>query len=520
MDKWDVYMDIHRMFKEGWNISKIARQLGIARNTVYKYLDMTPEEMAIWMAASAVKTKKLDPYKEQILSWLEEHPDLSAAQVQDWLKERYGMLEVGGSTIRAYVASLREDYQIPKLIQKRQYEAVPDPPMGQQAQVDFGTFVTQKGKVDVRLWFITFVLAHSRYKYVEWLDRPFTVKDVKQAHERAFEYFGGMPEKLVYDQDILIAVSENAGDITLTKEFHDYVSLRKFTVHLCRKADPESKGKIENVVGYVKKNFAKNRSFTNLEKWNEQCFKWLERTGNGCVHNTTKKRPAEVHSVERNHLQQISPLYETSQSTLSIARTVRKDNTVRFYSNRYSVPLGTYQHGKEIKVYVSRTEDEKLVIRRDRPAGPIIATHTISYEKGLLIQERQHTRDRSKGITEWIHTLSNEFQDTQAAFSYLRHLHTAYPRYIRDQLQLVASVVQQHKASIVSQALEMCIKRNMYSANDLRDAARALERRKDSSDIESVSLPSSPGLSYVVPQVHVEKRPIQAYLAVLKGTKA
>jgi transposase len=512
-------MDIHRMFKEGWRISKIARHLGLARNTVYRYLNMTPEEMAVWMAASKVKAKKLDPYKEQILSWLEEHPDLSAAQVQDWLRERHETLEVGDSTIRAFVASLREDYQIPKVIQKRQYEAIPDPPMGRQAQVDFGTIVTLKGKTDIRLWFITFVLAHSRYKYVEWLDRPFTVKDVITAHERAFEYFGGMPKELVYDQDILIAVNENSGDIALTKEFQDYVSLRKFKVHLCRKADPESKGRIENVVGYVKKNFAKNRSFANVEKWNEQCLKWLERTGNGNVHNTTKKRPAEVHSVERKHLQQVSPLHETSQSTLSIARTVRKDNTVRFDSNRYSVPLGTYQHGKEVKVYLNKTEDEKLIIRRDRPDGSIIATHKISHEKGLLIQDRQHTRDRSKGITEWIRTLSSEFQDTQAAFSYLEHLHTAYPRYIRDQLQLVASVVQQHKASIVSQALEMCIKRTMYSANDLRDAAKALEKREDASFIESAPSPSPLGLSRLVPQVQVEKRPIQAYLTVLKGTK-
>lgn len=509
-------MDIHRLFKDGWRISQIARHMGVARNTIYKYLEMTPEEMATWMASSRNRGRKLDLYRENILSWLKEHPDLSAAQVQDWLRERHEELKVGDSTIRAYVASLREDYQIPKVAQRRQYEAIPDPPMGRQAQVDFGTILTQKGRADIRLWFITFVLSHSRYKYVEWLDRPFTVKDVVSTHERAFQYFGGMPNELVYDQDILIAVNENAGDVTLTKEFQDYVSLRKFKVHLCRRADPESKGKIENVVGYVKKNFAKNRSFANIEKWNEQCLKWLERTGNGNIHNTTKKRPAEVHSVERKHLQPISLLHETSQSTFSIARTVRKDNIVRFLSNRYSVPLGTYQHGKEVKVYLSPTEDGKLMIRCDQPDGPLIAVHTISYEKGQLIQDRQHTRDRSKGITEWIHTLSTEFQNTQAALSYLQRLHVTYPRYIRDQLQIVASVVRQHKTSIVSEALETCMKRNMYSANDFRDVAIALEKREGFPSLEFVPSPLSS--SPVVPQVQVEKRPLQEYIAVLKGT--
>ncbi|KRI64408.1 hypothetical protein APC61_08460 [Acinetobacter baumannii] len=227
-----------------------------------------------------------------------------------------------------------------------------------------------------------------------------------------------------------------------------------------------------------------------------------------------------MHSLERKHLQPVSPLHKALQSTLSIARTVRKDNTVRFRSNRYSVPLGTYQNSKEVKVYLIETENEELIIRRDRPDGPIIATHKISHKKGQLIQDRQHTRDRSKGITEWIHVLSHEFQDSETALVFLQHLHTAYPRYIRDQLQLVASVIQQHSASIVSRALEMCVKRKMYSANDLRDAAKVVEQREGSSQKEQEISTSPLGSSGPVPQVQVEKRPIATYLSVLKGTKS
>ncbi|WP_099083378.1 DDE-type integrase/transposase/recombinase [Desulforamulus profundi] len=75
--------------------------------------------------------------------------------------------------------------------------------------MDFGeTKLLDANGQSVRLWFIGFVLAHSRYKYVEWSASPFTTRDVIQAHENAFEYYGGMPKEIVYDQDHLILVSE------------------------------------------------------------------------------------------------------------------------------------------------------------------------------------------------------------------------------------------------------------------------------------------------------------------------
>lgn len=98
-----------------------------------------------------------------------------------------------------------------------------------------------------------------------WLQRPFTTTDTIHCHEMAFEYYGGMPEEIVYDQDNLIAVNGNAGDLILTNAFQSYVNEKKFRVFLCRKADPKSKGKIENVVKY---NFAKHRIFHTIKDWN------------------------------------------------------------------------------------------------------------------------------------------------------------------------------------------------------------------------------------------------------------
>nr|WP_245602103.1 DDE-type integrase/transposase/recombinase [Peribacillus kribbensis] len=160
-----------------------------------------------------------------------------------------------------------------------------------------------------RLYFIGFILAHSRYKYVEWLDRPFRASDLIRMHENAFRFYGGMSIEIVYDQDRLLAVSENAGDLIMTVEFTKYQQSRKFKVYLCRKSDPESKGKIEQVVKYVKKNFAKNRTFDNLRDWQESSINWLKRTGNYKVHHNTKKRPVEVFALEKPHLQPVSGIY-------------------------------------------------------------------------------------------------------------------------------------------------------------------------------------------------------------------
>ena len=152
-----------------------------------------------------------------ILQWLKEHPDLSAAQVCDWLEEKkFG--KYAESTVRRYVKELRSKYKIVKTTKRRQYEAVPQLPPGLQGQIDFGQTVqkTPTGK-NVKLYFYAHVLSHSRYKYVEWQKRPFRTEDLIRCLENTFLYFGGKPKEIVFDQDRIIVVSENAGDIIYTQ---------------------------------------------------------------------------------------------------------------------------------------------------------------------------------------------------------------------------------------------------------------------------------------------------------------
>lgn len=469
-----IYNEIHRLKSQGFSNSQIARKLRISRNRVIDYGKMTPEEFFEFASSLQNRSKKLDPYHETIVRWLKEYPDLSGAQVLDWLEERLNVKSVSENTVRNYVNDIRETYHIPKQLPERDFGAVPELPMGQQMQVDFGELKvpTTAGSFK-KLYFIGFILSHSRFKYVEWLDRPFQTTDLIHMQENAFRHFGGMTQEIVYDQDRLLAVSENAGDIIMTAEFTKYQQTRKFKVYLCRKADPQSKGKIEQVIKYVKNNFAKNRVFDNLPDWQEACMKWLKRTGNYKVHHNTKKRPSEVHALEKQHLQKVfgSYLFEKIFGT-SITRKVHKDNVIRFGGNRYSVPLGTYRKGSQNIVHL-QSDGQYLTVRL-HPNGPVIARHTLSKEDGLIITDPSH-RERSRSKRDQLIKQIEEMVPEKETIGWLiKQLAERYPRHLIDQLKIVQAAILTYPA-FIEEALDEMKRLKLNSANDLRDIAISLE---------------------------------------------
>ena len=464
LEWWTMYFETQRLKKLGLKISQIARALSLSRNTVYRYLELNPDDLD----QEGERHKKLDSYTDEIVSWLKKYPDLSAAQVEDWLEEKNGKkIDACESTVRNFVRGIRKKHNIPKVMYQRTYEATEDQPMGQQAQVDFGELklLDTSGNF-IKLRFIAFVLAHSRYKYVEWLDRPFTTSDVVRTHENAFSYFGGKPKEMVYDQDHLILVHENYGDLIFTQEFAIYVKRRIFQVYMCRKSDPESKGQIENVVGFVKKNFARNRIYYSLDKLNEECLAWLERRGNGKVHQTTKKIPAQVFLVERKHLQPITEKL-TLNITSSITSSVRKDNTVVYKGNRYTVPIGTYQGPQTlVSLHFPSPETLQMIVM---DTGEMVAPHVLSLGKGKLIRNTNHLRDRSQKINQLTEDVVVLFKNTEATL-FLAGIREAKPRYVRDQLELIRCNLAENRQETIDQALVFCLKNRLYSAVDFCDA--------------------------------------------------
>lgn len=513
--KLEKHVQVHQLRKEGFGIAAIARKCGITRNTVYSYLGKDFEEAFEWVSTLKTRRRKLDPYRDYILDWLKEHPDLSASQITDWLEERCSFKNVGDSTVRTYIKELREQYHIPKTLHYRTYEAVEELPKGKQMQVDFGekTVPTSEGG-KIKLYVIAFVLSHSRCKYAEWQDRPFTTRDVLRCHENAFQYYGGKTEEIVYDQDKLMSVSENGGDIIFTEEFQAYKEQRNFQVYLCRAADPETKGKIENVVKFIKRNFAKNRVFHQIDGWNEQCLSWLERKGNFQVHNTIKKRPIEVFAVEKPHLRKISTILSfESNLTSSITRIVHKDNIIKYRSNRYSVPLGTYNPGGNNMVYL-RVENNQLIIEKS-PKGEMLAVHSLSYGKGQLIKNSNHSRDRSKGINTYKETVKEQFHHEERIQIFLQEIQKRYPRYVRDQLQIIQKAATSYPSSS-DKALEICVREKLWSGNDLHDIAKHLEEVTDNQKLNDSDIYTLEESSVNIHEKAAQRK-LDDYIKILGG---
>ena len=401
------------------------------------------------------------------------------------------------------------------------YEAVPELPKGYQMQVDFGEISVKSVKeTSKKLYVIAFVLSHSRYKYAEWQDRPFTTKDVLRCHEHAFEFYGGMTEEIVYDQDKLMTVSENNGDIVYTEAFQAYRQQRGFKVYMCRAADPESKGKVENVVKFIKRNFAKHRTFHSLESWNEQCKNWLERKGNYQVHNTIKKRPVEVFALEKPHLQKVSaPLsYESANGTTSVSRTVQKDNIIKYQSNRYSVPLGTYQPMGDNQVDLE-TEEGQLIIRKKGHDTPI-AEHELAKGKGQLVKNTNHGRDRSKGLSAYKKSVIETYDQSRSVELFIEENARRYSRYVRDHLKMMMQVIDQYPESAIT-ALERCVTENRWSANHLRDTAKHLHQKSQSTALQETIQHND--LLVPVESIHANEkasvRELDGYLDILGGIR-
>jgi len=436
----------------------------VSRNTIKKYWEMSAEEYAAGYKALNRMTA-LMAHEAVVLKWLEAYPCMTAAQVRDWLLERY-QVDAAERTVRRFVLKLREKHGITKATEpRREYEAVEELPKGQQMQLDFG----EKKVGDsisgryIKLYFVVMTLTYSRYKWGLFQERPFTSLDLVRALYRSFEYYGGMPKELVYDQDSVIVVSENKGDIVHTQAFTAFLSETKIGTRVCRKNDPETKGQIEAAVKYVKGNFMENRYYAGIDIWNQWFEQWLERTGNGRAHGTTKRKPAEMFLEEQEYL---TPLFGRApdNATADMGRAVRLDNTILYLSNRYSLPLGTY--GRE-KTVVLSVEGEKLLIT-DR-TGDLIATHDISAEKGKLIKLDSHRRDRSGRIEEQLNKtvalLGEEFRE------YLTALCETKPRYVKEQLGFVVNACEAYGRERVVAAMSYCREMGLYSAVDLQDAA-------------------------------------------------
>jgi transposase len=457
---WNLFGEVKQYKAMGLNKSQVQRALSINYKTVDKYWDMSPDEYAQLATNAKCRSKKIDKYKDEILEWITDFRDMSAAQILDWIKERYGDVDFKERSLRLYISKLREEYNLPKAESIRQFEEVAELPMGYQAQVDMGQiWLKRLDGSKLKLYCFAMVLAHSRFKYILWADRPFTSLSFIDAHNRAFEYLGGMPAEIVYDQDRVLTVSENNGDIIYTEGFQNYINTMKYKVRLCRGFDPQSKGKIEAVVKYAKYNFAINRTFVDVDSFNEDSLKWLNRTGNGKKHEITKKVPAEVFTLEKEHLLPVPELFEKNSSDISLTYAVRKNNIVLYKQNRYQVPKGTYAPGKEVKLLL---QGAKVDIA-DIETGEIIVSHQISAKQGELVKIIHPERDIHNTVDAIYEKALALLGSTDNAKILLDNIRKEKVRYCKDQLGVIMLLVISICSNLVIKTCSKTLERNIPS---------------------------------------------------------
>ena len=239
-------------------------------------------------------------------------------------------------------------------------------------------------------------MSRSRRKFVYFSRTPFTSALAIYAHQLAFRFYGGKPRKMIYDQDKVFISNENLGDVILTKAFQAFVSSEHFECVFCRKSDPESKGKVENVVKYIKYGFLRGREFAGIDKLNESGLRWLDRTANGLPHSTTRQIPDEAFREEIPYLEPYDGTPTLPQDGMK-EYLVRKDNTINLHSHFYNVPTGTY-NGDGTFVWVCVRDDHVEIYSNE--TGKRLATHPLATIPGESVIDETIQRAKLPGRKE------------------------------------------------------------------------------------------------------------------------
>jgi hypothetical protein len=229
-------------------------------------------------------------------------------------------------------------------------------------------------------------------------------------------------------------------------------------------------------VKFVKRNFLYGRIYHDLETLRAEAIGWLERTGNGMPHTTTRKIPLQEWALEKPHLHTWIPISAQPSYLLYV---VRKDHTVSFRGNFYSVPQGTYKKGAQVRLALKGLE---LHIHDDR--GAFLCKHLMPEGRGHSLINNNHKRDRTQKIDQLITQTAARFQDPARAKEYLERIRKERGRYIRDHVQAIADATSQVDATLTQSVLDTCLQENYLSATLFREllAFRLREAHKEVPD--------------------------------------
>ena len=376
----------------GYPIKQIAEELSISRNTVRKYLRMSEEEFTEYMK-NRQREKVLDTYKDYIVHLLQKYPKLTSVKIKRKLESKKQNLSLSDRTLRRYVKQLKKEIF---LKQERYYEPVIDMIPGIQCQVDMGELRdVMIGGIPTTVYFTVFVLSYSRFMYVSASDKPINTKTFITMHDEAFTYFNGLVDECVYDQTKLVVIKEEFREVWFNEAFYRYATVARFDIRVCEGYDPQSKGKVESGVKYVKNDFFYAEEFMSFKELKESLLSWIEKTANVRIHGTTKERPEDVYEVRekeamKHYLRPSFIIEDNSGAT----REVDKTSLISYKSNKYSVPM-KYQSST-----VRITEEESKLVIYGIDTKDVIAAHDIYEGKGAIVKNKNHYRDHQKLVSD------------------------------------------------------------------------------------------------------------------------
>ena len=420
----------------GLSERKIAEALGLSRNTVSKYLHMPEAGMSCPLDETG-RTRKLDTYRAYIIQLLQTYPNMSAVKVMRKLKAKIDSLAVSDRSVRRYIRTLKDEISFK---QPRYYEPVVDMMPGVQCQVDGGELRgVMIGDKETTVYFMVFVLSYSRLMHVSVSAQPIDTQTLIYQHDAAFRYFGGVPQECVFDQTRLVVIHEIFRELELNQRFHQYATAAGFYIRVCEGYDPESKGKVESGVKYVKQNGLYGETFSDWRHLETYLADWLDTVANKRDHGTTGQQPwAHYDREEKVKMQSyLTPSCLQTKPVALETRQVDKTSLISWQSNKYSVPMA-YQSSK---VGVSTNAGQLLI--NDLANGGIIAEHVISLEKGQIIKNTHHYRDMKQRVETLEAAIAQQLGDS-ASQRLCALLKATSPKIYKDQLLGARQIIATH----------------------------------------------------------------------------
>lgn len=473
MIPYEKYHRIQVLRAEGFSYSKIGKILGLHTETVSKWARVKSYQPR----KAHRRASKLDPYKAKIISMVERH-DYSGEQIFQALSS---VGYTGGRTIlNAYISKVRPRHQEAFLTLK----FAP----GECAQVDWGEYGSVPvGGTKRRLSFFVMVLCVCRMLFVRFTLGQ-GMEHFLQCHQEAFTYFGGVPQRLMVDNLKCAVLRRLVGNAPLfNPRYQDFAKHYDFKISPCNVGKGNEKGRVENGVGYVKKNLLRGLEIPKFEVLEPLAANWMRNVANVRTHGTTGKRPVDLFEEEKSRLNPLPP----REANTGQVQSVRANSRFRivFGTNRYSVP---YRYAsKRLRMYVYADE---LYIYDD---SKLIARHVRSYDRHQDFEDPAHVEGllARRGRARYQKLLTDFLNLAPCAAAFHQGLKTRTVNERRHVRQIMA-LCEHYGQEAVVRALTDChdfqVYNAAYVANLLEQRARKLpeagalhlSRREDLLELE------------------------------------